>query len=406
MTHSTITRDVFSRHVRDALANFYCPAHLQVHPLVSWLNDQYPMRRVDGPALREMLQEAIEELRPPSHIPFGQAEWLPYRVLLLHYIECREQAEICAELGIGRTTFYRCHREGLDAVTDLLWRRGLGQRDNPQTADHALVSQLARREAARIAVAAQPRAVSLAVLIAGVRQTIAPLLGQRGIELRLQIPEETILLPGDLAIWRQVLLTMLTVGCELATGGALQLSVVENGAALTWQLAGLDHGRAAGRDLSRDAQLAPAMELLAIYGGRLWIDRDAQRNPILCFSVPKERPPTILIVDNDEDTIQLFRRYLAIEAYEVVSARSVAEAWDTAQRLRPTLVLLDVLMPQEDGWAFLQRLKSDPSLADTPVIVCSVLSQPQLALALGARAVLQKPVAQAELLDHVRSWAG
>lgn len=63
--------------------------------------------------------------------------------------------------------------------------------------------------------------------------------------------------------------------------------------------------------------------------------------------------------------------------------------------------LLDVLMPNNDGWQILEWLRAEPSTSTVPIVVCSVLDQPHLAFALGAQAVLQKPVTQADLLKTV-----
>lgn len=60
-------------------------------------------------------------------------------------------------------------------------------------------------------------------------------------------------------------------------------------------------------------------------------------------------------------------------------------------------------MPSQDGWEILEALQKDPVTRGIPVIVCSVLEDPQLARSLGARAYLQKPVSQSELLSTLES---
>jgi CheY-like chemotaxis protein len=55
-----------------------------------------------------------------------------------------------------------------------------------------------------------------------------------------------------------------------------------------------------------------------------------------------------------------------------------------------------------DGWELLQRLRADPALHDVPIIVCSVLNEPELAAALGARHYLKKPVSQQQMLAAIR----
>ncbi len=64
----------------------------------------------------------------------------------------------------------------------------------------------------------------------------------------------------------------------------------------------------------------------------------------------------------------------------------------------PDLIILDVMMPTMDGWQVLRSLKQNPGTEKIPIIVCSVLKEPELAISLGARAYLKKPVDRLELL--------
>jgi CheY-like chemotaxis protein len=60
------------------------------------------------------------------------------------------------------------------------------------------------------------------------------------------------------------------------------------------------------------------------------------------------------------------------------------------------------MMPEMDGWELLQRLRSHPSTAAIPVIICSVFNDPELAYSLGASTILTKPVKQTDLVDALR----
>jgi CheY-like chemotaxis protein len=83
----------------------------------------------------------------------------------------------------------------------------------------------------------------------------------------------------------------------------------------------------------------------------------------------------------------------------VVGATAGAEVLKLARELAPVAVALDVMMPTQDGWEVLQSLKNDPTTRNIPVIICSVLDDPELAYSLGAAAYLHKPVTQADLLS-------
>ncbi|HDP89244.1 MAG TPA: response regulator, partial [Thioalkalivibrio sp.] len=91
--------------------------------------------------------------------------------------------------------------------------------------------------------------------------------------------------------------------------------------------------------------------------GELVFGRDETGTPAFCISIPCHKAKTILIIDDDADTVDLYRRYLQAEAYVVCSADSGANTWALLDEMTPDLVLLDVLMPREDGWNILRGLR-------------------------------------------------
>jgi DNA-binding response OmpR family regulator len=112
--------------------------------------------------------------------------------------------------------------------------------------------------------------------------------------------------------------------------------------------------------------------------------------------------PTILVVDDEADARDLLRRTLEADGYRVVVARSGAEALQHAERERPALITLDVMMPAMDGWAVLRKLKSDSELASIPVVMLSIVANRELSLSLGAVESIAKPFDRAQLRELAR----
>ena len=106
----------------------------------------------------------------------------------------------------------------------------------------------------------------------------------------------------------------------------------------------------------------------------------------------------MLVVDDNPDVEIVFRRYLEGAGCEVVSARNGADGFRLAQETRPAAITLDVMMTALDGWETLQLLKNHPDTRDTPVIICSVLREEELARFLRAAEILPKPVERLALL--------
>ena len=95
---------------------------------------------------------------------------------------------------------------------------------------------------------------------------------------------------------------------------------------------------------------------------------------------------------------------LSQHGYQVLQATDGADALETIRRLRPSLILLDVVMPGLDGAELCRTLRADPDLADIPVVFVSALGPKRLhhiAAEAGANDYLVKPVDLAELLNTV-----
>jgi CheY-like chemotaxis protein len=117
-------------------------------------------------------------------------------------------------------------------------------------------------------------------------------------------------------------------------------------------------------------------------------------------------PSRILVVDDDAAVLDVLRLALASGGHDVLAAGSTMEGLVRAQGERPDLVLLDILMPEMDGWELLKLLRLDPATRDMPVVIVSARSEPRdrvRGLQEGAVDYLTKPFSVPELLAAVDS---
>ena len=110
---------------------------------------------------------------------------------------------------------------------------------------------------------------------------------------------------------------------------------------------------------------------------------------------------SILVVDDDPDVRDAVAAVLVDEGYQVSSARNGREALDQLrQHTKPSLILLDMVMPDMDGWRFRMELKKHPDLAEIPVVILSAHGNVRdAALALGVSDYLRKPLRIESLLE-------
>jgi DNA-binding response OmpR family regulator len=113
---------------------------------------------------------------------------------------------------------------------------------------------------------------------------------------------------------------------------------------------------------------------------------------------------TVLIAEDDEFLLQLLRMVFESEGFAAVAARDGKEAIDIARRVRPDAVLLDVCMPNLDGWSVLQSLRADEGTARVPVVMMSALREHLPSKDAGPRAdaFVAKPFSLRDVVRMVR----
>lgn len=118
-----------------------------------------------------------------------------------------------------------------------------------------------------------------------------------------------------------------------------------------------------------------------------------------------QRPAKVLIVDDAADNYLLLHAILKSEGYEISFADSGLRALESIQSAPPDLVLLDVMMPEMDGFEVTRRIRDNASLPFIPILLITAYDRPSVALGLnaGADEFIRKPVEPDELIARVRS---
>jgi two-component system cell cycle response regulator len=118
------------------------------------------------------------------------------------------------------------------------------------------------------------------------------------------------------------------------------------------------------------------------------------------------KKPVILVVDDNQQNLELLQAYLEDIECKTISADNGQKAMENANKKKPDLILLDVMMPKMSGFEVCKRLKGDPETADIPVIMVTALSEfgdIERAIDSGTDDFLSKPVNKLELLTRVKT---
>ena len=145
--------------------------------------------------------------------------------------------------------------------------------------------------------------------------------------------------------------------------------------------------------------LNPATEVKDAVPSRRWVSAAAKAEP-------SQRTGRILIIEDDPDVAELIRYNLAKEGYEVsISAKGV-QGLEQAKAGRPDLILLDIMVPELNGWEVCRRLKQDAELRGIPVIIVTGRTEEGdkvLGFEMGADDYVTKPFSPRELVARVRA---
>ncbi len=118
-------------------------------------------------------------------------------------------------------------------------------------------------------------------------------------------------------------------------------------------------------------------------------------------------PPSancVLVIDDDPAQRDLLQRYLGKEGFCVRTAGGGEEGLRLAGQLQPVAITLDVMMPDMDGWTVLSALKADPALRDIPVIMLTMVDDPERGFTLGAADYATKPVDRQHLSQILKKY--
>jgi signal transduction histidine kinase/DNA-binding response OmpR family regulator len=279
-------------------------------------------------------------------------------------------------------------------------------------------------------------AFSLRGVVRSAIDTVQPLAAAKKLSLIVEQTADTALF-ADQGKVSQMLLNLLSNAIKFTPEGGritvavaeldneVRLSVADTGIGITaadqeklfveFQQVG---ERPSGEQQGTGLGLALTRRLAELHGGRVWVESEPGAGSRFYIALPLKSQsdalleadavatresdgPLVMVVEDQNSAAALLSITLRRAGYQVKVVRSGADVLESAVRLRPDAITLDILLPGVDGWEILRSLKESPETRNIPVVVVFVLDDRSLGFALGADDYLVKPAPREKLLEFV-----
>jgi CheY-like chemotaxis protein len=406
-------KEWFEENLKTLLQSLYDPAVLRICPLTAFLG---AARRGDTVSiLRDALLEGIEALKPGHNTPRDSRTWRIYTILRRRYVEQISQEIVAKDMGLSVRQLQREERIARQVLADHLWtRNNLDGRLNEiepfmrkrEAASLEKIDPVHNQEIEWLRESTAYQNTDITLFIQDVLATAGPILRLNQVDIRQHPPVEELRASLPASIVRQALLNILAVLSKTFPGGTItiqpsvlpkQLSICLDCHPPVAETTGKIQPALEKEQLLQ--QYEGAVPLVAVCEGTLsvtpLVEEPGWRTQM---EIPLQRQIPVLVIDDNADALTLIERYFAGSSYRFYGERDAHLALALVEDIHPEAIMLDVMMPDQDGWTILGQLREHPSTSAIPVIICTILAQRDLALALGAADFLKKPINRPTLL--------
>jgi len=392
----------FEVQIRDTLQHLWDPEFQPDTSLFPLLGIQ----PADGTgAIQSLILNAISELEPESALPVENRARRACDILRLRFILGLTQEEAADQLHMSRRSLQRFQIEAVHWLALSLWetrgrqvgktqissleRAAEGVSDN--TGSEAGWQAQADLELASLMDRAPGVNADLAEVIEGMEEVVRILSARHAVRIGRGVVQDGLQAAIHPAALRQTLIGAVRRLLPYVEESLTLYAVMQDG-----QIRITLTGPVSTDPECSDVDLVNG--IIVPPGSSLAVERDAG-SIFLILRVPSAEEYTVVVVEDNEDMVDFYRRCCDGTPFRIRRQVSSSTIIEQIEAISPDVIILDVMLPGVDGWQILMTLHERPAACEIPVIVCSVIREEELAVALGAACFLPKPVQPRRLVS-------
>jgi CheY-like chemotaxis protein len=411
------TFEKFEQYLIEGLNHLYDPTY-QPPELLWAVMGSHSEQGYSVEAVQGIIFEAIEQLDPGANVPQNARSKRFYDLLVYRYVQGLTQEKTAELLNLTTRHLRREQQQAIHVLAQHLWEQS--QIEVPLAGDHAddkseksdIAEDAAEntpnswhsqvKQELQSLEQSTPGVVNVETTIQGVVKVGSILASKHNVSLNVNIAQSQLMAAIHPSALRQILITAIEKLVQHMSSGEITLNAehdqVENSIKITIS------GSPATADVLPHSDLIE--EILKTQGGSVAVKAEGDLITFVINLLAGGKNVTVLVVDDNTDLVNFFRHYTARTQYEIVHLDTAQYLFDTIAKIKPGIIILDVMLPDVDGWELLTNLHEHHDTRSIPVIICSVVKRQELAAALGASLYLPKPVRRREFiqaLDQVLS---
>lgn len=359
--------------------------------------------------VKSAIYHAIASLQPPPDAASTSPARRVYDLLYHRFVLGLTLQETADRLHLSFSTTCRTQRTAVHALARVLWEQhqasskaGRGEEaplpgptsENGPADWHAQ----AQRELASLTMHTPGGVSDVGQVIRGVRDLLAPVLQAQNVSLEVAFSQADLATTVHPAVLRQLLITAIRRIARYAAGGQVLIYASLHDGAPRITLTAPSPGANLPSEMDLTADLLLVDDVVAEAS-------ITAQQLTLTLDLPSVGAITVLLVDDNPDLARLFHRAAEGTPYHIVHVAQGRGLFDTIRAVAPDIIVLDVMLPDIDGWDLLMQLHANPATQRIPVLICTVVKEEELALSLGAAGYLAKPVRPREFIQALQRLA-
>lgn len=353
--------------------------------------DRSPLEDIGS--VRSMIVDAIERLKPLDNIPIESFYWDLHEILQSRFILGLTLEQTAERLHVSVRNLQRMQKAAITVLAQELWNRAkgerLGQEDTYQAIDWKTQSEI---ELESLLSSSPYENSNISETVNSALELKAVLFTLHGVEISVGYLQEDLLADIHPSILKQILISTLNHLSKIYKNCRIEIyALLEDGVVVI----SINGTIALGRPIN-------SQDILS----ELFIPHDVQvafseneGNFSLQIKIKPIGQRVVMVIEDNPDLIQFFKRATVGTPYHIIHISQPHKIFDLIADVKPNIIVLDVMLPEIDGWQMLTHLHLNPLTRPIPKIVCSVVKEGDLAIALGASMFLAKPITHKQFLD-------